>query len=64
MSTGISSGFISENPYYSLLKYKDISTDTRIAQKYYSIRHNRMKVREIYSFKSLKDMNDLTVLIA
>ena len=38
MSTGISSGFISENSYYSLLNYKDIFTDTRIAPKYYSIR--------------------------
>jgi hypothetical protein len=56
MSTGILYGFISENPYYSLLNYKVILIDTQIAPKYYSTRHNRMKVREIYSFKSQSSM--------
>jgi hypothetical protein len=52
MLTGIMFGFVIKNPYYSLLNFKDIITDTRIAPKYYSIRLNRMEVRETRGFKS------------
>jgi hypothetical protein len=53
MSTGITLGFVIKNPYYSLLNFEDIITDTQIAPKYYSIRQNRMEIREIHGFESL-----------
>jgi hypothetical protein len=48
MSTGITLGFVIKNPYYLLLNFEDITTDTRMAPKYYSICHAEVDVIQSY----------------
>ena len=63
MLTGIMFGFVSKDPYYSLLNFEDNITNMRIAPEYYSTQHNRVEAGKKTVLRTFKDINDFTALM-